>query len=162
ADISERVARLREAAAIHRDELHDPRAAAAVLRIARAATPDDEALLKELVAMLSDAKDFAEAIEELRGAIERLAPGDAGPAALRAQRAALRDAIDDHAGALADLEQAFAIDEAAHAHALAEQLERASAAAARAGDAARERTDKLRLAQILERLGDFDGARARL
>src|SRR5262249_6663951 len=48
-DVGERVARLREAAAIYRAELDDPREAAAVLKQAKDARPGDHELLTELV-----------------------------------------------------------------------------------------------------------------
>jgi tetratricopeptide (TPR) repeat protein len=160
ADIGERVARLREAAALWRTELNDPRQAAEALRLAHEAMPEDTSLLRDRVDMLVEANDPASAIHELSAAIDSIAPEDASRAPFLALRAQVRVKADDQAGALADLEAAFAQDRAAHAIALAEQLGRARDAAMAAGDDAAARESKLRQAQVLPYAGDTDGARA--
>jgi predicted Zn-dependent protease len=68
--------------------------------------------------------------------------------------------MHDEPGALDDLEAAFAIDRAAHARALADQLERSRTDAATNGDAPAVRVLRLRQAQVLPYAGDVDGARA--
>jgi tetratricopeptide (TPR) repeat protein len=156
------VARLREAAVIHRTELGDARAAAQVLKIAREARPDDRSLLTELVGMLSDAGDHAAAAEELKAAIEAMQDGDPARPSLLAQRAHIRSTLGDEEGALADMETAYAADHATYARDLAAQLERSCGAAAREGDAARERALRLRLVELLVGLGDLEGARVLL
>jgi tetratricopeptide (TPR) repeat protein len=162
ADVSERVARLREAAALWRTELNDPRQAAEALRLAHEAMPEDASLLRDRVDMLIEASDPASAIQELSAAIDAIAQEDAGRAPLLALRARVRVATGDHAGALADQEAAFAQDRPTHAAALAELLGSAREAAMAAGDDAAARDSKLRQAQVLPYAGDVEGARALL
>ena len=161
-DAGERVARLREAAAIWRAELGDPHGAAAALRSAREAAPEDAVLLQDLVDMLVEAGDTAAAIAELTGAVDLLGPQAPQRAALLAVRASLRSSTDDQPGALEDLEAAFAIDRESHGAALAAQLARSRAAATTGGDAAGARILRLREAQVLPYAGDVEGARAAL
>jgi tetratricopeptide (TPR) repeat protein len=160
ADASERVGRLREAAAIRRTHLGDAREAAAALRLARDAAPDDGALLRDHVDMLVEAGDPQSAIAELASAIEALPADDRRRAPLLATRARIRTATGDDAGSLEDLERAFALDRPPHAAALAEQLERSRAAALGRGDTAMVRAIRLRQAQVLPDAGDTEGARA--
>ena len=159
-DVGERVERLREAAIIWRTELAQPQAAAAALRMAREAAPEDVSLLRDLVDMLVEAGDHAGAVTELSSAVEAAATDSPSRAALLAARSVVRSAMHDEPGALDDLEAAFAIDRAAHARALAEQLERSRTDAATNGDATAVRVLRLRQAQVLPYAGDADGARA--
>jgi tetratricopeptide (TPR) repeat protein len=110
--------------------------------------------------MLVAAGDHAGAVAELSSAIEATATDDPQRAALLAIRATVRSAMGEEAGALEDLEAAFAVDRTAHGAALAEQLERSRAAAASSRDAAAERIIRLRQAQVLPYAGDVEGARA--
>jgi tetratricopeptide (TPR) repeat protein len=160
ADVTERVARLREAAAIRRSELDDARGAAAALHKAREIAQEDMSVLRDLVDMLADAGDWAEAIAELTSAIESLATEAADRAALLALRARIRSESGHERAALDDLEAAFAIDPDGYAGALAAQLTRSRAAAADAGDGGAARALRLREAQVLPRAGDVEGARA--
>jgi golgin subfamily B member 1 len=157
---SERVGRLREAALVWRTKLALPREAAMALLHAREAAPDDASLLRELVDMLVEAEDPAGAVAELSSAIDAMASDDAARGALLALRASVRSAIPDEAGALEDLESAFAIDPAAYAAPLNERLASARDEAAGRGDAAAVRNVRLRQAQVLPYGGDVDGARA--
>jgi tetratricopeptide (TPR) repeat protein len=159
-DAGERVARLREAAIIWRTELAQPHEAAAALRLARDAAPDDVSLLRDLVDMLVEAGDHAGAVAELSSAVESTATDSPSRAALLATRSSVRSAMHDQAGALEDLEAAFAIDRAPHARALADQLERSRTDGATNGGAAAVRVLRLRQAQVLPYAGDVDGARA--
>jgi tetratricopeptide (TPR) repeat protein len=158
-DVAERVARLREAAAIWRAQLGDPRAAAGALRLAREVAPEDPSLLRDHVDMLIEAADHASALAELAAAIESLAPDDGRRAELLAARARVRGAIGD-SDSLEDLESAFRLDPDAYAGALAERLGQARAAAQSDGDAAAVRALRLREAEVLPYAGDPDGARA--
>ena len=166
-DTEERVARLREAAAIWRTELKDAQRAAATLRLARdavdaAGTGADgvgEELLRDHIETLFEAGDFGGAISELSIVIDKLATDDLGRAALFAVRANVRSVAGDESGALDDLEAAFAIDHAPYARELAAQLERACSAAADGGDAVAVRLLRLRQAQVLPYLEDAEGAR---
>jgi hypothetical protein len=159
-DAGERVARLREAAVLWRTELGLPQEAAAALRLAREAAPDDGSILRDLVDMLVEAGDHAAAVAELSSAIDAETSGGPARGALLAARASVHSAMGDEAAALEDLEAAFAVDRAGHAAALAEQLERSRAAAASQGDAEAVRVLRLRQAQVLPFAGDVDGARA--
>jgi len=161
-DASERVARLREAAALMRTELEDPRGAATVLRMARDVAPDDDALLRDHVDMLVEAGEHAAAATELSSALEGSPAQDARRAALLAARAAVRSSTADDAGALEDLEAAFGIDRRAHAAALAAQLQRSIALATEAAPANAARVLRIRLAQVLPYAEDVEGARALL
>ncbi len=158
-DASERVARLREAAALWRTELNDPRQAAHALLLARDAAPEDATLLRDRIDMLVEASDHAGAVAELSGVIDSLAPEDTGRAELLAMRSSVRGAMGDAPGALADLEAAFARDRAAHAAALAEELSRAREAMVAAGNDDMAREIALRLAQVLPYAGDAERAR---
>ncbi|MGD0528965.1 MAG: tetratricopeptide repeat protein, partial [Polyangiaceae bacterium] len=159
-DVGERVDRLREAAIIWRTELALPREAAAALRLAREASPEDASLLRDLVDMLVEAGDHAGAVTELSSAIEGTASDSPTRAALLAARASVRSATRDDTGALEDLEAAFVIDRPGHARALADQLERAREEGATNGGAAAMRVLRLRQAQVLPYAGDVDAARA--
>ncbi|HEX3344683.1 MAG TPA: hypothetical protein VHS09_08935, partial [Polyangiaceae bacterium] len=147
-DVGERVDRLREAAVIWRTELSRPTEAAAALRLAREAAPEDVTLLGDLVDMLVEAGDPAGAVAELSSAIESTHADSPTRGGLLAARAGVRTAMHDEAGALEDLEMAFLVDRAAHARALADQLERSAAASASNGGAAALRMIRLRQAQV--------------
>ncbi len=167
-DPAERVARLREAAAIWRTELRDPRSAAMALGLARGAVEArngvaeglESGLLRDHIDMLFESGDFVATLSELSKAIDRLEPEDPHRPALFAARANVRSASGDESGALEDLEAAFTLDRALYAPSLALQLEGAGAAALAAGDAAAAHMVRLRLAQVLPHAGDPDGARA--
>jgi tetratricopeptide (TPR) repeat protein len=155
----ERVDRLRDAAAIWRHQLDDAKNAASVLGLARRAAPEDTTLLQDHVEMLVEAGDDASAGAELDAVIGGLPDGDKGRAPLQAARAQIRARAGDHAGALADLETAFLLDEANYASALAAQLQRSQAAALSRGDADSVRAHRLREAQVLAYSRNTDGAR---
>jgi tetratricopeptide (TPR) repeat protein len=160
ADPDEKVARLREAAAIYRDELRDPANAARVLEVAIRERPAAAGLLNEVVVALVDAGDLAGAERELTLALERQSTESFARSAILAKRAQVRQLRSDDDGALADLEAAFAVGAAEHAPALAKQLERSVALADAAGDARRARELRLRLADVLSHAGSIDAAHA--
>jgi tetratricopeptide (TPR) repeat protein len=159
-DVGERVERLREAAALWKTELGEAGQAAAALRLAREAAPEDASVLRDLVEMLVEAGDAAGAIAELGAAVDAMASESPARAGLLAARANVRAANGDAPGALEDLEAAFAADRPGHATALAEQLEKARVASAASGDTVTVRSIRLRQAQVLPYAGDADGARA--
>jgi golgin subfamily B member 1 len=156
-DRDERVARLREAATIWRTQLLDAPSAASALRLARDVMPDDAALLGEHVEALIDANDATGAAAELGAALDRLPPDDPARAALLGTRAGIRGASGDGAGALDDLEAAFALEPGPYAAPLGERLE--SAVEAAAGDGPAVRALRLRQANVLPIAGDPDRAR---
>jgi tetratricopeptide (TPR) repeat protein len=164
-DTAERIARLREAATLLKEQLQDAKGASDALRLALEAAPDDVAILDDLVESLlaSDAADAANAaVRELTAFMGRNTLPDATRASLLARRSAVRGAMGDEPAALEDMEAAFAIDRAAYAEALASRLARSREAAERAGDAAAERLMRLRAAQVLPYAGQVDEARTLL
>jgi tetratricopeptide (TPR) repeat protein len=159
-DVGERVALLREAAALRRTELGDARGAAEALRLARQAVPEDTSVLIDLVDMWVDAGDPAAAVTELTAAIDATAKDAPERAAMLATRAGVRGRAGDESGALEDMEAAFAADRPAYAAGLAGRLRASRAAAEHRGDAAAARVLRLREAQVLPYAGDVEGARA--
>ncbi len=158
-DRGEKLARLREAAAVWRDKASDPARAADVLRRARAEAQDDVALLGELVEILAASGDKAGATLELTLAIDWLGEENAAAAPLLDWRATLRAELGDEDGALLDLEHAFRAGGARYAPAVVTLLEQLVAAAWEAGDAARWRAMRLRLAEMLALTGEHEEAR---
>jgi tetratricopeptide (TPR) repeat protein len=147
----ERAERLAEAARLYQ-EAGDPGAAARALL---ASGRTDEATIRKVAALLASAGDVGAADRELGLAIERTA--DAGlRAALFVQRSQVRAAAGDGAGALADAEQAFALDAARHGGALAARLRDAADAEV---DAVAARAYRLRAAEIASASGDVALAR---
>lgn len=159
-DVAERVARLREAAALRRTELGDARGAADALRLAREAAPEDASVLLDLVDMWVDAGDPAAAAAELTEAIEATEEGAPERTAMLATRAGVRARAGDGSGALEDMEAAFAADRSAYAAGLADRLRASRATAEQRGDTAAARMLRLREAQVLPYAGDVESARA--
>jgi predicted Zn-dependent protease len=165
---AERVALLRDAAAIWRTKLNDARSAANALRLARVAAQSsnggandiDAALLRDHIDTLLEADDPAGALSELTLVIDRLAADDPHRPELLAARGNLRSATGNGPGALEDFEAAFAMDRAPYAKALATQIEHACEEAMKAGDAGAARVLRLRRAQVLPDAEDAEGARA--
>ncbi len=158
-DAGERVARLREAAAIYRTELSDAREAAAVLRLARTSAPLDAALLRDEIDLWVEAGDPAAATAVLNRTMGELPPADPRRAELLAVRATLRQAASDAAGALDDLEAAFVLDGASYGARLVAELQSAIESSDAAGDRATSHARRLRHANVLIALGDDDSAR---
>jgi tetratricopeptide (TPR) repeat protein len=162
-DVSERVSRLREAAAVWWTELRQARRAAGALGLARGSAPNDRTLLRDHVDMLVEAGDHASALRELDRAIETPEfDGSVDASSWLALRAAVRGASGDEAGALVDFEASFSIDPEVHAENLAAALERARSTAERDGDLVTVRAIQLRRAHVLPFAGDAEGARALL
>ena len=143
---------LRRAARIQRERMHDERGATETLRQAVAATPDDLDVLRELTATWLSAGDSGAAVAAVGEALEGSQP--ATRPALLHLRAELHTGREDHAAAVADLEEAFALGDSATAPALTEALSRLTAAAAAAGDVPTARKSTLRLAEVLRASGD--------
>jgi tetratricopeptide (TPR) repeat protein len=161
-DKEARVERLRDAASVYRRELGDPAKAAPLLAEARRDAPSHAALFLDLVETLFEAKQYREAIDEVSA--ELLARGEdaLSKAQLLTRRAELRIEVDDDVGAMADLEVAASLPGDECAVSVVRELGRLRERAAARGDDARERSLRLRLASILPRAGDTEGARTHL
>ncbi|OJY16686.1 MAG: hypothetical protein BGO98_10815 [Myxococcales bacterium 68-20] len=157
-DAKEKSGRLREAAAIYRDELSNPEEASKVLREARAADPTDPLLLVELVDTLSAAGELRGAADELTAVIEPLDPSDALRPDLVGRRALLRSRLGEMDGALEDFEEAVGKGQDLRAY-FADHLGKMALQAAGRGDAASWRTHRLRIAGLRLDVGDIEEAR---
>jgi tetratricopeptide (TPR) repeat protein len=158
-DAKEKSERLREAAAIYRDELSDPEEAAKVLREARAADPSDPLLLVELVDTLSAAGEVRAAVDELTGAIDALGDDETLRPDLVGRRALFRSRVNEMEGALADFEEAVASGKHDLRVYLAEHLGKMAVQAAGRGDVAQWRAHRLRIAGLRLEIGEIEEAR---
>jgi len=148
-DPDARLATIREAAAIHRDQLSDPNAAVEILRQAAEAAPDDVSLSFELANTLLAAGEHDEAITRISHVLDASHDDEALRLDALRLRARMRRAIDDDAAARADLEEAYKLDAAAVAPELEEVLRRQRSLAAADGDRDLERAITLRLVEVL-------------
>ena len=162
ADQAEKANLLREAAKLYRLELKDPERAAALMKEARVAAPQDASLFDELVSALTEAGNYQGAAAELTAAATRLPENDPARAPLLAERARLRSLLGDQGGALYDLERAFALDPSSYAEALAAQLGVLRELATTEGDEAKAAALVLRLTELLIQTGREDEARGEL
>lgn len=173
-DAAAAVERFREAAALQRDTLGDPGAAAGILRQALALSPADDSLVAELAASLTAAGDPRGGTEAITEALERRIGGEteaeaeaagedahsavaiqgAGRVALLLLRSDLRVQIGEEAEALEDLREAYAIDPERIRPQLIEALERRRDSAAATGDTETERHTIMRLSELLTASGE--------
>ena len=161
ADPRARVAALSRAAALLRDEVGDPSAAAEILARALSVEPGNREVLVALVEVYSAAGEQARAVAAVGQALA-VQPGD--PWLYRA-RASLHEELGRGQAALLDLEQAYEKSGGGYADELVEALSRAAAACALRGTVearASERGLRLRLAEVLTRKGEVERARAEL
>jgi tetratricopeptide (TPR) repeat protein len=165
-DVGERVERLAAAASLARDQLNDVGFAAELLTQARTEAPADDMLLGELVTVLQDAGQLAQAAEVLSEGIVRHGD-DPARAPLLAMRSRVRVAEGDTGGATEDLELAISLAQAANTRGaedaylreLASHLERVATRSAAGGDRQGARAARLRQANISAQLGDTEAAR---
>ncbi len=156
---AERVACLRRAADVYREQAGDARAAADVLARALEVNPRDREVLVSLIDALGATGQHARAVDAVTSAIA----GDPGDAWLYGTRAALHEALGREQAALLDLEQAYEKSGGGYAEALVTALGRAAAACATKDtpEARAMRSGlRLRLAEVLTRAGR-DRARPR-
>ncbi|HHH28695.1 MAG TPA: tetratricopeptide repeat protein, partial [Polyangiaceae bacterium] len=144
----QRASLLREAATVRRDQLGDAAGAAELLRQARELQPDDDALTVELARALSAAGMQDQAVQIMSELLEATDEPTRRTSLLRA-RAELRSAAGHEAGAIEDLEQAFALDAGSVAGELEEALTRAMDAAVTVGDGEAERRYTLRCVEVM-------------
>jgi tetratricopeptide (TPR) repeat protein len=116
-------------------------------------------LLQEEVDLLVAAGNPDAARAELDRALADLAPESLRRPELLAARASARAAAGDNAGAIDDLEAAFALDGASYRAALVGALQKAVEAADAAGEKQVSHTWKLRLASVFGATGEADAAR---
>jgi golgin subfamily B member 1 len=159
---SERVRKLSEAAAISRGELLDPARAAELLLEAKRDAPTSAPLLAELVETLTQAKMYAEAIDEVSAQLGTVSSDHLARLPLLTKRASLRIEVLDDAGALADFDEASSIAGDELAPQMVLELEKLRTRAAARADSATERILRLRLAAMRTKAGDPDAGRAEL
>ncbi|MCA9684665.1 MAG: tetratricopeptide repeat protein, partial [Myxococcales bacterium] len=156
-DLGKRIALLREAAAVQRDQLDDPAAAIELLRKASETAPDDVGLRIDLATAYGVSGRADEAIETLGKTL-----ADTDDAALRLQlleaRAKVLRSVDRLAEAIADLEQAYEIDTRVRDD-LEQCLEALRMAASAEGDLDAERGPMMRLVALRQARGARDEAR---
>ncbi|MCE9580469.1 MAG: tetratricopeptide repeat protein [Deltaproteobacteria bacterium] len=152
------VARLREAAGVYAGALGQPLPAAEVLRKARLRLPHAPELVTELAAALAAGGDHGGAREAITAALVDDIKGDAR-VDLLLLRASIDQQLGDEGAAVAGLEEAFGLDAAKSAHALADGLERQRQRAEATADLPAERAATLRLASLLTQYGEGDRAR---
>lgn len=150
ADPAAAVARYREAATLYAQRLVRPEQAAEVLRRAREAAPGDLSVLGELVAALVACGRPDEAATDVGASLEAHAEVDASRAHLLRMRATLRGQSGDADGAIADLEEAYAIDARGAYAELIDALDRRRHEV----DRETERALTMRLATVLQESGD--------
>ncbi len=147
------------AGGITREELADPEAGAALLREAREAQPDDDALLDELIDMLIASGELKQAVDELGGAIERKHASDLGRVQLIGRRGVLRSRLGDADGALTDLEEAVAAGQLDLRGPLADHHGKLALSAAGRGDIVAWKAHRLRVASLRLATGAIEDAR---
>jgi thioredoxin-like negative regulator of GroEL len=140
---------LRKAAGLCAETLREPRRAANLLRDALAVTPEDTALLEELVAALAAGGDVQGALQELSRVLDSL-PEDArgARAALLQRRGVLQEGQGDHGAAAADFDLALQVGADTSAQ-LQAALYRHRQDLLGRGEAAAVRVVDLRLADLL-------------
>ncbi len=154
-DPGEAVARFREAATLLTQRLDRPDEAVEILRKARSLAPSDLALLGELVSAQLACNRPEDAADDVGAALEAHGEPNAARAYLLRLRASLLSARGETDGAITDLEEAFAIDPAATQGELLEVLDRRRFEV----DRTRERELTLRLAELLQQVGEGERSR---
>jgi tetratricopeptide (TPR) repeat protein len=147
-DVDTRVALLREAAAVYREQLEDSANAVALMRQACEVKPGDTSLRVELAATLASSGDRAAGLQVLSNALDG-ADDERTRLELLLARAGLRSPEEDEAGVLGDLESAFTLDQTKVAPALEDALQQARRGASARGDEQTERSLTLRLVDVL-------------
>ena len=147
------VERLRAAAAVYRDTLSDPGAAAGVLRRALKITPSDGNLVAELAASLTAAGDMPAATSVIGESLtEELSDSDRIDLLLL--RSDLYLALESEAEAVADLEGAYEIDGDRIRPQLIEVMERRRQSSQELGDVDAERAAVMKLSELLSAAGE--------
>ncbi|MFV8756331.1 tetratricopeptide repeat protein [Nannocystaceae bacterium ST9] len=157
-DTTRKIALLREAAVVQRDQLGDAQAAIAALRKASQTAPDDVGLQIELATALGVSGQAHDAIATLSETLERTQDARLRLELLGA-RAKVRRSIGERTAAIEDLEQAVLIDQSAVIDALIDALEAQRMAAAGSSDTDAERPATMRLVELRIAAGEREAAR---
>ena len=159
--VASAVARLREAAGVYRETLHDTKAAAGVLGRARELAPQDDGLVAELAACLSAGGDLGGAITAVSVALEGENRIEGPPRVdLLLLRSGLRGELGDEGPAIADLEEAYHLDAARIRPQLIQSLAERRNKAEESGNRDIERESTMRLVDLLGEAGHPDNQRA--
>lgn len=157
-DLTRKIALLREAAVVQRDQIGDAQAAIAALRKASESAPDDVGLQIELATALGVSGQAHDAIATLSATLERTSDTKLRLELLGA-RAKVRRSIGERAAAIEDLEQAMLIDRGAVLDALLDALDAQRMAAAGSSDTDAERHATMRLVDLRVAAGEREAAR---
>ncbi len=152
------VARLREAAEVYKDMLASPREAAELLRKGWELSPDDEALVLELIACLDAAQLRHEAVDVASQALES-GVEVAQRVNLLLWRSHLRMELEAGTQAIEDLEEAYLLDAELVGPRLIAGLDQHRGLASERGDLEAERAATLRLGTLLAEGGQNAAAR---
>jgi tetratricopeptide (TPR) repeat protein len=160
-DTKRKIALLREAAVVQRDQLGDAQGAIAALRKASQAAPDDVGLQIELATALGVSGQAHDAIATLSETLDRTSDAKLRLELLGA-RAKVRRSIGERTAAIEDLEAAAQIDRGAVLDALIDALEAQRMAAAGSNDVDAERPATMRLVELRIAAGEKETARTLL
>jgi len=155
-----RVAVLRMAAAVYRDELHMHEAGARVMRLAKEVMPSDMTILRELTDLLVSSGEHELAAQEIGLALADIAHDSPDRGSLLSERAVLFSQLDRDEEALADWEEALAAGDRMVIDPLAAHLTKLATRAAGSGDTRGWRKRRLRLAELRHDAGQTEDARA--
>lgn len=155
-----KVAVLRLAAAVYRDELRRPDAGARVMRDALASAPDDLVVVRELAELLVASGDMASAADELGRALGTLPPDNPERGSLFSERAVMLASLGRDEEALSDWEEALLAGDVMVVEPLSQHLVRIATKAAGAGDTKTWRKHRKRLAELRHEAGQSEEARA--
>lgn len=157
---SRRVAVLRLAAAVYRDELAQHAAGARVMRLALDANPSDLTVLRELTELLVASGELSAAAEELGRALGEMSADSPERAALLSERATLFAHLGRDEEALSDWEEGLRAGDRLVLEPLAAHLAKLGQKAAAGGDTRGWRKLRLRLAELRHDAGQTEEARA--
>lgn len=152
------VPRLREAATVYTETLHQPLKAAEMLRRARARAPHVQELVTEHAAALAAGGELDAAQRAIGEALATAEETSRTPWLLA--RASYRHQLGDDSSAVEDLLEAYELDRESASSPLISGLERLRERAERDGDMPAERKATLQLARLLIAHGDLERGRA--
>ena len=155
-----RVAVLRLAAAVYRDELRMHAAGARVMRLAQDVAPGDMTVLRELTELLVASGEPALAADEIGRALAELSTDNPERASLLSERAVLLAELNRDEEALEGWEDALAAGDRMVIEPLAAHLGKLATQAAGAGDTRTWRKRRLRLSELRHEAGQTEEARA--